>query len=1323
MDELREASGLAPRRFREFLAALRIGTDADDGFGHGTAERRRDLERLKTVLMDAVVNASGKVELDARQLIHQAGWTGRFDIKLNHYFPVNLDTYAPLTEPLQRLDGLLQRLDSGCIALTGPPGSGKSTLLSQALAMDSDRVMRYFAYVPSRIANRNAMTGQAFLQDICLRLEKTTPSNIDHLLPEGDLVALRDRFAQLLHQAAESFESDGVRTIIVVDGLDHVQRENLGTESLLGELPAAPDIPDGVVFVVGSRTLTEMRPESKSWILYHDAEISLTNHRLPHASIMDVCSRAPSTKQLERTVHEQIADMTDGYPLALAYVLNYLSEDASDAATRLSHLPLHRGDIGQYYEGIWSQYGDDINAQRFLSFVSRLRIAFDAQWVRDEFEDPLLLKFQRDLAHLFSKDPDGYRFFHDSFRQFVSEKTASLYGADDRLEGDRYSHRCLAQLLEASPRQHYAAEAMYHWWQADQADKALDNASQSVFRQQTRSRRSPHLVKQDISLAAQIAAEEGDALKLLELALSFMELNSRLASLSETGYPSLLMQTGDVAAAIAFCVAADEKQRNAIFDIAKQLGDLEDPAGRRLFDQAEARLFAERAQSLHTSWSDMLPDEYLRAALRFRPLDRILAQLRKRPGLRDTGNTAPGYHDESEWWGDYGNALSALVEECSCLNRHDDLLAIANQCADDISEFSGSATDPDRARHYAVWLQEAGVAAIRELVQDQTCADDLDDLLAHRVMTIESHTSRSTALTIAEILHSTQRIEAALDVLELLDLNQQIAAVDLDRDGRENTIHRQYRYWLLVYLCKEHFTELPVSIPPNSDTPGGNSVTAGAPLHSSSERIRMALLVEENLHELTQLRARIVLQDSFNEDEASFTLRTCLKSIRFPHLHDHMDRWTASGIRRVLAPLIAEIAGRCGERVATSVAELFGELFNRETHSWPLPLQLDISDEFVAAGINIDWRDSVLERMRSDLGEQDVHGTLTTLEDMARHYIENDQIGAARSEVSALLDRSLGIGYRKDHQFESWGEWLSTVVPHLDPEDATDEISGLARLLKAVEPMCESRHPHGTHEVLRAAVLCDPMLAVRVFEYLVRNGLLQHSPALGALLVWLTERTDPNDNQAATTALNAYLHMVVPAIGDPQEFMSPVPASLVDRLSGTERQRAVASSAQVLETLAVPSSRRTWCKLLNIPETALEPHLLNAELGEDDHAHGSSRRWHDAEPPSVLPLKNGDRHSLDDLKSQNPSAAELLQLRNQEAENSTFEWTSILPQALSSIQDIELLRPQFTDRNYRELPCRMIMAESAREHGNSPLAVELCQEILEQLSEEDWTDT
>ena len=1321
--DLQDFSGLEPQRFREFLTYFRISTNADDGFEQGTQQRRRDLERLKSVLIRTVIAASGRIELDARDVMQRAGWTGRFDLILDHYFPVNLDTYAPLTEPLQQLEGLLQRLDSGYISLTGPPGSGKSTLLSQALATSGDRVLRYFAYVPDRITNRNAMTAQAFLQDICLRLEKGMPNDIDHLLPEGDLVALRDRFAQLLHQANERHEADGRRTVIVVDGLDHVQREQLGSESLLGELPVASDLPDGVLFVVGSRTLEEMRPESRSWMQHNSTEISLAGHRLQHESIMEICSRAPSTRRLERSTHEQIAEMTDGYPLALAYVINFLTGDASDSVARLNSLPLYEGDMGQYYESIWSDYDKDSNAMKFLSFVSRLRIGFDVQWVRDEFEEPLLLEFRRGLAHLFSKEPDGYRFFHDSFRQFAAEKTASLYGGDDHGEGDRYAHRCLAQLLENSQRQQYTSEAMYHRWQGDQADQVLGHATQPVFRQQIKNLRSPHLIKQDIALSAQIAAERGDVLKLLELGLSHLELNSRITSLSETGFSSLLLQTGEVAAAIAFCIDSDGKQLHTVFDIARRLGDQGDPAGRGLFDRAEARLFAERAQLLGANQSETLPDKYLRAATRFRPFDRILVQLQEQSDLKRPDDATSSYHDESENWSNYCNALQALIEEGTCRDSHEDLFTIADQCVEDISALANLDGDPDRLRFCAARLQEIGVNAIRALAHIQTDAIGQDSLLNHPLMRVEPHTNQSTALTIAEMLCRAQRIEPALHVLNLLSLNQQIAAADLGDNMRAATIHRQFRYWRLVYMCEEHFDELPVSNPPHSDTPGGNSVSADAPLHSMQDRIRMASMVEGTLHEMARLQADKILQDRISDDEVALTLRTCLKSIRFPHMQEPMDRVAASDIRRVFAPLIADAAAKSGERVAISVAESFGQLFDTETQSWPLPLQLEIADKCEASGIAIEWRDAVVERMRVSLSEQDVHGTLSTLEELARHYIEHDQIEAARSETCALLDRSLGVGYRKDYQFESWSEWLASVALQLDRDIAVDQVSWLARLLKAVAPMCETRHPPGTNGVLRAAVRCDPILAVRTFEYFVRNGLLQHSAALGALLVWLTECTDSNDNQAARTALNAYLQMVVPVVGEPKEFMSPAPRSIVDRLDGTERQQAVAESAQVLETLAVPSSRPTWCKLLKIPESALQPHLLPTEHDDGDRPSGSSQYWRDGEPPSVLPLKNGDHHSLDDLKNRALSAAELLQLRTDEAANSRFEWASILKQSLASSDDIELLRPHFKDRDYRELPCRMIMAEAAHEYGDSPLAAGLCKEIFEQLSEEDWTDT
>ena len=75
----------------------------------------------------------------------------------------------------------------------------------------------------------------------------------------------REQFGALLRQAGERYGRDGIRTIIVVDGLDHVPREERPTNSLLGELPLPAAIPTGVTFVLGTQRLdlTHLKPAVK----------------------------------------------------------------------------------------------------------------------------------------------------------------------------------------------------------------------------------------------------------------------------------------------------------------------------------------------------------------------------------------------------------------------------------------------------------------------------------------------------------------------------------------------------------------------------------------------------------------------------------------------------------------------------------------------------------------------------------------------------------------------------------------------------------------------------------------------------------------------------------------------------------------------------------------------------------------------------------------------------------------------------------------------------------------------------------------------------
>ena len=49
-------------------------------------------------------------------------------------------------------------------------------------------------------------------------------------------------------------ESNGAKTIILIDGLDHIEREIRPDRSLLSDLPLPEQVPQGVVIVFGSQT-------------------------------------------------------------------------------------------------------------------------------------------------------------------------------------------------------------------------------------------------------------------------------------------------------------------------------------------------------------------------------------------------------------------------------------------------------------------------------------------------------------------------------------------------------------------------------------------------------------------------------------------------------------------------------------------------------------------------------------------------------------------------------------------------------------------------------------------------------------------------------------------------------------------------------------------------------------------------------------------------------------------------------------------------------------------------------------------------------------
>ena len=590
LSRLHEASEVAHEEFEQFLAALHLDVAAGSALPQPPSIRHADVTALSTALQRRVSEAHGVVDLDERALLALVGWEHRPRLHSRHEFPVDLDTYQPLNDAVEQLKASIARHDSGYVAVIGPPGAGKSTLLSQALTGSPDRVVRYYAYVPGSAPARTRRTAQAFLHDMVVMLNADGRKTRDRELPGNDIPRLRQQVADQLDAASAEFGRTRRRTILVVDGLDHVDRDHSGNDGLLAEMPVPDELPEGVLVVVGSRTLSPLHAHARQQVEERSSVIDLQHHRLSPASVLEICRRAPPAAALSPEIHQRIADRCNGHPLALSYLLNRLREtDAGSAGEVLEAAPAYAEDMAAEYRAVWDDIEDDDAVVDILAVCARLRISFTTEWLSSWAQPTAVRAFRRKLLYLFRRYRDEWRFFHDSFRQFAADRTAL---GDDGLPDERansQAHQRVARLCTEAGDPRVAAEALYHRYCADQRDAVLALARPAVFREHYRQLRSPALIREDISLALQVAADRADVLTMIRLILALVEADERSSALEEVDMPGALYDAGLVDEAIAWC--GEETRRVPLahaYGLATRLGAAGDlAAGRRLFDLVE----------------------------------------------------------------------------------------------------------------------------------------------------------------------------------------------------------------------------------------------------------------------------------------------------------------------------------------------------------------------------------------------------------------------------------------------------------------------------------------------------------------------------------------------------------------------------------------------------------------------------------------------------------------------------------------------------------------------------------------------------------------
>lgn len=1247
-EKLRVSAALNRGEFAEFLRSVRIELDLGEPLLAANGRRKEDLRVLSDTLLREVASGSGPVELDRTGIISLLGWGSRLSFRSAHEFPVDQITYSPLSGAIEVLGQKIQDVETGYIAVTGPPGAGKSTLLTEALSGSTARVIRYYAFVPGDgVAARNRLSAEWFLHDLSSLLRAAGLRTHENDVPSPSIQDLRQAVEEQLEAAGAEYRDTGRKTIIVVDGLDHVQRDYPGTAGLTAELPRPSALPAGVNVVVGTRDLVPLPSEASQQIADLGSEVNLENQRLSRLAMLQVCERFEATKRLPRRTQELIADRSGGHPLSFVYILGSIDQfEGHDSEEFVQSLPQYGGDIAMLYRAVWDSLDAEGELERVLGVCSRLRVGFDLDWVKTWAPDAAIRLFRSRLRYLFRVERHRWRFFHDSFRQYARERTSI---GDERIPDakiDRDAHAEVAEICERSADLFFANQALYH------RSLALDFAgvrrlgTQESARRQFSELRPAADIADDAKRVLSASAADADFQGLLRGLLILSEVQDKASEIEEIDVCQALWRSGLTDLAIEY--VGDEQglrvPAGQAYHLAADLATDNFAAGKRIFDLFQHVGF--EAGAIRSRDKRDAASGWARCAARY--LGEDVALQRIRAILLDASK-------DRDWeftntYSEFQAVLMSYVRELPQFTRAG--LALVDELIrgelDELGK-NGPIAKPSsdaapilsslRVEIHAFWLSG-----------DVPFEEGIEVFSAFRESLKGSPVFMLDLLDLAELETKFGSEERAATTLERTNFGNALTLSELGAAGDEGAIATHYRYWYLKHKSEiarnaekgAIRTEPLASRSASPATPAGDSVAAGAPLHRETEAIALAGQIDNFIRRVALLQASISSGAEVEDVESWEIISTVINLYpplrgRNPSNSLHTLRWKREELHMMAIDVLAD----GNPRLASWYEQAMSRRFESQPEEWPASLRVRLGLRLSDLGVKASWLPASLETLESEASVQGVNGALVDLAALVGAYSDLGELESAQRVCRKLWMSAFGLGSRNDYQLTRWVEWFGRAAVRLP--DVEDQAFWLAKLLVAAEPI--SDQPLGAEDLPAEVALASPRAALSVFEYLVAHGTVAHADALANVLraILVVDTLDSASIQIACDLTAG----VVAACG------SSAAVALAEALRSRANASMLVSLRDDLLKKALPSTRSDWLRSLGF-ESGEEERSLSPRDEEDSYGG--------------LRLADGSRLSRAAVADQAKDLESLRSFVEAEEPSSYFDWVPVLERSFTSEQ-------------------------------------------------------
>jgi energy-coupling factor transporter ATP-binding protein EcfA2 len=1265
-ETLLNSSVLSPEDFPSFISDCMLD------FGERLPEEHPDVNVLANLLFATVASPERIIELSRDEMLLRLGWEDRYRYRNLHDFPAPPFLYRPIRNSVGRIEVALSELTNGYIAVLGPPGSGKSTMLTQTFRSLPLRLVPYYAYVPESpipIVLRGEATN--FLHDVTLRLQEAGFGKV--LRPDpADRLSLIQLLHNQLQELGNDYERTGTKTVILVDGLDHIAREQQPERSLLRDLPLPEEIPSGVYFVVGSQTddLQDLPPRVRYAFQKPDRRIEIES--LGPADVDAIIEEALPLPNIEQ--RQKVYELSGGHPLALIYLLKRLRQVKDDEARDLllDETVPYEGDIEAQYWAHWRAIENERELLHALGLLARIRGPIPMIWVATWLDEGTLRKLQRLFVPYFYEEGESqWVFFHNSFRLFLESRTAEPLPGQTPDDLHRVYHQELARRYADSPPP-WRWEALYHRYIAGEHNAVVMLATYEWFLEQIDGLRPLDAIQADARLALKAAGMCQDVVAIARLTLVGAALEQRSWALEDALLPDLFLDAGE-----PFKAAEHLRDGNRLRVGAEQVLRLSvrlaeaglEIEGRRLFELAEplellsGRPIPDTHKRPQNLW-DLLA-EWVRSAVFFRKYDDVIEtvqRIRIQPGRSENENEDQASLQLQKW---------LLLQGALVCCERDDWTGWQILC-EVLDEY-----EDDRFGFYMLLR-----SAVRALDRDNV--DRAKELLRKLLISFgpENFESADESRSIVEAYITVA--ELSLDLMSDESLSREWVARaptipledrNLPFDNEPSLGALRFRLAALKYVLGEEREPEVLLREAEAHTSFGDAI-------DDEDRVGYRQIALAIFH-LARLWARGRLRFHYGSvaflQQVGWIIDMVEEGWR---ARSASLRIEARASRSEILAFMVSAATEHGSDVLRALAEELASRWISPTSArdWPLYLQRQVSVQLAQEGVARSWVAEQLNRIEPNmLNGLDQYERVEACQEQAQAWLLLGESEAALAQLRKMAQVASGIRTEDDYQLSEWVVWLGR-LNGLDSQGAEERIRHMLRRILAVRGSA-SGVVDASLELLGVFFRWSPRRAIILLSDLLEDHIIGHQSGVARILEEALGMKDPPLKEALNISVDLLIALVP---GAEPELLERLVSSIGKRLghkTGLDVARLLAHRVSIY---APYNERSEWHRGITAGLSAIG-HKSATVIGLEPSDLEDQNTKSTTELDRNVHLRNGKSLSLSEVLDQVRTIGDLLALLMAEDKEHTgyFNWaevTEYLAPQMTSVKDIRNTRDVLVSR-------------------------------------------